>query len=282
MGTANQTDSTSSAACTRRWLIVSVAAIGWGTLTITVLHLISSHNPVLDTLSSYAFTDRGSGMLGASMLSLAVGSLAILGALDAAGISISRTAGTLFFTWSLGLATAAVFPASYATNPHPVSGEIHQYSCLVAFLSVPGIGFSVLEKVADRSRATLDRLTWYTVAGIALFGTSYLLAAFPGTPVIDRLSAVLPVGLSQRIALATDLALLVWLMVLASRTCSAGSGDGRLRPVAVEAGEAAGVHEDDVFVGAELAATRPLDQRGRGLAVVNGLEHDPFGTPEKP
>src|SRR3981081_3543852 len=94
---------------TRPWLITSAAAIWWGIITMTILHLISSHNPVIDTLSSYAFTDRGGGMFEASVLSLSIGSLSPLGALYAAGISISRTTTTLFSTWSLGLATAALF-----------------------------------------------------------------------------------------------------------------------------------------------------------------------------
>jgi hypothetical protein len=52
----------------------------------TILHLISSHNPVFDTLSSYAFTDRG-GMFEASVLSLSIGSLVLLGALYAARVN---------------------------------------------------------------------------------------------------------------------------------------------------------------------------------------------------
>jgi hypothetical protein len=59
---------------TRPWLITSAAAIGWGIVTMTILHLISSHNPVFDTLSNYAFTDRGGGMFEASVLSLSIGS----------------------------------------------------------------------------------------------------------------------------------------------------------------------------------------------------------------
>ena len=270
----------------RPWLITSVAAIGWGIITMTILHLISSHNPVFDTLSSYAFTDRGGGMLEASVLSLSIGSLSLLGALYAAGISISRTTTTLFSTWSLGLATAALFPASYATNPNPVSGEIHQYSCLFAFLSVPGIGFSVLDKIGDiptlaASRALLTRLSRYSLGALALFGTSYLLAAFPGRPVVSQLSAALPVGVTQRIALAVDLALLFGLMTLASRAGSAHGFDS-LRPVAVEAGQSAGVQEHDVLGGVEVAASSPSDQRRGGLAGVDRIKHDTFGAPEKP
>src|SRR3954451_2701768 len=106
MGTAQDIERASRA---RPWLIASALAIGWGMFTITVLHLISSHDPVFDTLSSYAYTDRGTGMLGASILSLAIGSLLLLGALHAAGIPLSPTTRVLFGTWSLGLTTAALF-----------------------------------------------------------------------------------------------------------------------------------------------------------------------------
>jgi len=284
MGKARE--ATVSATRTRPWLIASAAAIAWGILTIVVLHLISSHNPVLDTLSSYAFTDRGTGMLGASVLSLSIGSLCLLGALYAAGISISRTTMILFCAWSLGLATAAVFPASYLTNPNPVSGEIHQYSCLIAFLSMPGVGFSVLDKIGTSpalaaSRAMVTRLSRYSLAALVLFGLSYLLSDFPDSPVLSRFSEALPVGVMQRIALAVDLALLFGLMVLASRA-AALKGFDSLREVPVEAGQTAGVQENDVFARIEVASASPVDQRRGGLAGVDRIEHNSFRTPEKP
>lgn len=270
----------------RPWLIASVAAIAWGILTIVVLHLISSHNPVFDTLSSYAFTDRGTGMLGASVLSLSVGSLCLLGALYAAGIQLSRTIVILFFAWSLGLATAAVFPASYVANPNPVSGEIHQYSCLIAFLSMPGIGFAVLDKIGASpelaaSRAMVARHSRYSLAGLAVFGISYLLSDFPDSPVLSRLSGALPVGVTQRIALAVDLALLFGLMVLASRAAALKGFNG-LREVAVEAGQSAGVQEHDVFTRCEVASASPADERRGGFAGVDRVEHNPLRAPEKP
>jgi hypothetical protein len=283
MGKARE--ATVSATRTRPWLIASVAAIVWGILTIVVLHLISSHNPVLDTLSSYAFTDRGTGMLGASVLSLSIGSLCLLGALYAAGIPISRTTTILFCAWSFGLATAAVFPASYASNPNPMSGQIHQYSCLIAFLSLPGIGFSVLDKIGTSpalaaSRAMVTRLSRYSLAALVLFGLSYLSSDFPDSPTISRISAALPTGVTQRIALAVDLVLLFGLMVLASRA-AALKGLDRLREIPVEAGQTAGVQEDDVFARLETASASPLDQRRAGLAGVDRIEHNSFRAPEK-
>ncbi|WP_084628373.1 DUF998 domain-containing protein [Amycolatopsis nigrescens] len=226
--TKQATGSSTVAARTRPWLVTSVAAIGWSTFTIVLLHTVSSHDPVRDTLSSYAFTDRGSGMLAASVLALAIASVTLLGALIASGVPVSRTTGTLFGTWSLGLATAAVFPASFEDNPHPVSGEIHQYACLVAFLSVPALGKSLLDRMRDapaleRHRAMLTKLTLLSAGGLLLFGISYALEAFPGVPVVSELAGLMPVGLSQRIALTADVILLGWLMLLAARASATNS-----------------------------------------------------------
>jgi hypothetical protein len=214
---------------TRPWLAVAAAAICWGLVTIVLMHLVNARNPVLDTLSSYAITDRGGDMLATGILSVAVGSLAVLGALTAARVPTGATTRVLFGTWSGGLMLAAAFPASYAELPDPVSGEIHQYSCLVAFLSVPAIGLTLLDRLRTipalaGSRATVARWTRYSLAGLALFGISYALAKYPDTPVLAELGALLPVGLTQRITLIVHIGLLGSLLALAAR---AVSGRGR-------------------------------------------------------
>src|SRR6266496_5843469 len=162
---------------TRPWLLASA----WSLLTsvgiIVVLHIISSHNPALDTLSSYAFTDRGGGMLAMGIFALSAGSLTVLGSLRAARVTITRSTRTLFGTWSGSLALAATFPASYKEFPNPVSGEIHQYSCLVAFLSAPAIGASILKGLRDNvaPARSLRRWTLLSAASLIPFGVSYLL-----------------------------------------------------------------------------------------------------------
>jgi hypothetical protein len=219
-GSPTQTEATSPAARTRPWLIASVVAISWSMLTIVVLHLVSSRNPVLDAISSYAFTDQAPGLLTISILSVAIGSVTTLGALAAARVPLSRTICVLFGSWSGGLTLAAAFPASYAEFPNPVSGEIHQYSCLIAFLSIPAVGFSLLERLRavpslSRHRATVARWTRYSAASLVLFGISYLLAVFQDTAVLSQLSTILPVGLTQRVTLVVDIGLLCSMLLLA-------------------------------------------------------------------
>ncbi len=179
----------------RPWLLVANVAIGWGLFTAVILHVVSGRNPVWDTLSSYALAEGGVGLLGASMIAIAVGSVALLTAVKAAGHRLSRTTQVLFWAWSTGLVAAALFPASYPERFDPVSGQIHEYACAIAFLSLAALGWTLPARL--RTHPAITRLTLLTLGGVLLFGVSYLV---PG---------VLPVGLAQRLALAADIGLLI-------------------------------------------------------------------------
>ncbi|WP_245633704.1 DUF998 domain-containing protein [Amycolatopsis jejuensis] len=206
--------------------MTAVAAIAWGLFTITVLHIISSHDPMYDTLSSYTVTDRGEGMLGASVLSLAVGSVAVLGALIAGGVPITATTRILLVLWALGLALAAVFPASYPAEPKPVSGEIHLYSCLVAFASLPGAAITMLEPLRGTAeRALVVRWLKFGLTAVGLFALSFLFMRLneAGIPPFGTLVELLPVGVTQRVTLIADVALLFVMIRIAVRTETARS-----------------------------------------------------------
>jgi len=179
----------------RPWLLVAYVAIGWGLFTAFVLHVVSGRNPVRDTLSSYALADGGIGLLGASMIAIATGSIALLGALSATGHRLSVTTRILFWAWATGLVAAALFPASYPERANPVSGRIHEYACVVAFLSLVALGWTLPRTL--RARHAVVRVSLLTLGGVVLFGVSYLVPD------------LLPVGLSQRLALAADVGLLL-------------------------------------------------------------------------
>ncbi|WP_254126249.1 DUF998 domain-containing protein [Amycolatopsis sp. CA-230715] len=203
-----------NAARARVWVAVSAATMAWGAFTMLLMHAVSNRDPLFDTLSSYVISGQGAAMLASSILALAVSSIALLGALLSCGIGASRTCVALFAIWTTGLTLAAIFPASWPERPDPVSGQIHQYACLFAFLSLPGIGFAVLERVPD---ARIRKLTFLSVGTLALFGLSYLFNALRDVPDVSDLSAMLPVGVMQRLTLAVDLALLCGLLLHAYR-----------------------------------------------------------------
>jgi hypothetical protein len=240
---------------TRPWRLVALGAIGWGLFTAVVLHIISSHNPVYDTLSSYTVTDRGDGMLAASVLSLAIGSLA----------------------------AAAVFPASYPEAPDPVSGEIHLYACLVAFLSLPGAAISLLEPLRGRpERAAVVTAIRLSAGAFGLFAVSFVFVRLSeaGVGPFREISDAFPIGVMQRLLLLADVVLLFTLLRVATRLESAFDGRREFGRVAVQAGHAAGVQEHHVVVRGEVAG--PFDQRGGHLPGVHGIEHDALGAAEKP
>jgi hypothetical protein len=264
---------------TKPWLIASVVAIGWALFTMVVLHLISSRDPVFDTLSSYAYVDRGTGMLGASVLSLSIGSLTALGALAAAGIPLSRTTKLLFVLWSLGLAAAAIFPASYPEFPDPVSGEIHLYACLIAFLSLPAAGFSLRDNLRGTPAARrIGRLAWGSATGLVVFGLSFIFVRLSDIPFFMTLTDIVPVGVAQRLSLVVHVILIAGMVKVAS----AAHRVGEFRGVPVETGQPARVQENHVLIGREMAFSGPGDQRGAHFAGVHGIERDSFRTAEKP
>ncbi|ONI75216.1 hypothetical protein ALI144C_41505 [Actinosynnema sp. ALI-1.44] len=218
-GQATPVPTTAVSARTQPWLVMSAAAISWGVLAFVVLHLVSGRNPFQDAVSFYAFTDQAPGLLSVSILLVAIGSATTLAALNSAGIPLSRTTRVLFGCWSGGLALAAAFPVAYGELSSALSGEIHQYACVAAFLSIPVLGFSLLKRTRGipgltRNHAALTRWTRYSVAGLALFGLSYLIAKVPA---FSELSTILPVGLTQRITLTVDIGLLYSTLHLARR-----------------------------------------------------------------
>ncbi|WP_024876503.1 DUF998 domain-containing protein [Saccharomonospora piscinae] len=208
------------------WALAATAALGWALFTLTILHAISSFDPIADPISRYAFTDTGQGMLEASLLSFAVGLVAVRGALLAAGLAVSRTATILIVVATTGLVAAALFPATFTEDIDPVSGLIHQYASLLTFLSLPGIAVCLLDSTRGveelrRTRRMLARLVWAALSGLVLFGLSYLadnlaLGFAPLTAALSLLDAV-PVGLLQRVVFLLDFLLLAGLLVLAHR-----------------------------------------------------------------
>ncbi|MFF0148276.1 uncharacterized protein DUF998 [Amycolatopsis sulphurea] len=205
----------------RAWRLAAFTAITWALFTITVLHLVSSRDPLYDTLSSYTITDHGEGMLGASVLSLSVGSVAVFGALASAGVPMTRSTRLLLALWALGLAAAALFPASYPESPRPVSGEIHLYSCLIAFASLPGAAIGMLDPLRGTAeRALVVRWLRFGLGSVVLFGVSYLFVRLDeaGVAPFHVLTEVLPVGLTQRLTLLADVVLLLVLIRIAVRT----------------------------------------------------------------
>src|SRR5690606_11724655 len=213
---------------TRAWTIAASAGLAWALFTLVILHAVSSFDPLTDPLSRYAFTDRGSGMLEASLLSVAVGVIALRGAVMSAGLPMTRTTSTLVYATSTGLATAALFPATFSPDIDPISGRIHQYASVVAFASLPAIALSLVDvvRLTQALRRIAIVLTWLlriAIVSLALFGVSYVADALAAWPVFGPLAESLPVGFTQRIVFIVDFCLLATLLVAAMRSAHAST-----------------------------------------------------------
>ncbi|MBB3662365.1 hypothetical protein FB384_001269 [Prauserella sediminis] len=209
---------TADVARTRAWTIAAAAGLGWAVFTLVILHSVSSFDPLTDPLSRYAFTDRGAGMLEASLLSAAVGVVAVRGAVLSAGLPVSRTTSTLVYATSTGLVTAALFPATFSSEIDPVSGRIHQYASVVAFASLPAIALSLLDvmratPVLARVASALTLLLRVALVSLALFGVSYVADALSGVPGFAAVADTVSVGFTQRIVFMVDFGLLAVLLV---------------------------------------------------------------------
>jgi len=126
-------------------------------------------------------------------------------------VPLSRTTRLLLALWALGLAAAAIFPASYPEAPDPVSGEIHLYACLVAFCSLPGAAISLLEPLKGRpERVALVRAIRLSAGAFALFALSFVFVRLTeaGVEPFPEVSAAFPIGVMQRLLLLADVVLL--------------------------------------------------------------------------
>ncbi|GAA1251911.1 hypothetical protein GCM10009676_43450 [Prauserella halophila] len=271
---------TADVARTRAWTVAAVAGLGWAIFTLIILHSVSSFDPLTDPLSRYAFTDRGNGMLEASLLSVAVGVIAVRGSILSAGLPVSRTTSTLVYATSTGLATAALFPATFSSDIDPVSGRIHQYASVVAFLGLPAIALSLLDAVRAtpvlaRLASTLTWLLRVALVSLGLFGVSYIADALAGIPVFAMVADTAPVGFTQRIVFVVDFFLLAVLLFAAARHARATASTPGPAPAAGTT--AAGTTAAPVAMAAP-AATAPAT----GAAATNAAATNAAATNAAP
>jgi hypothetical protein len=110
-------------------VVVTVAMVGLLDLTV---------GPLRRTISEYALGDYRP-VFDAAVLLLALGSLAILTALVHKGLTRWRSGGSVALVlWSAGLLLVVAFPkTNWAMGTNEVSGGIHRFGSMLAFVSLP-------------------------------------------------------------------------------------------------------------------------------------------------
>ena len=171
---------------------------------------LAEGNARAGTISAYVFTDPVT--FTTAVIALFVGSVAVLVGLVRRGIATRRSPGTWLMTlWILGMGIVAAFPKHDWSVGPSLSGHLHRAGSLVAFLALP-LAVILLTRAAVRRG-----LGWtaHAALGLAFAAYAYLgylayLIAAAGQDGVRWWRAV-PLGLSERILLALEVAALAML-----------------------------------------------------------------------
>lgn len=201
-------------------LLAAVALAAAARATVTVVYLGVVYRDQLDPFSVaasyYVFVDGGEQPFVSAAVALAVGTLALLVGLAAAGLRMAGRPGVLIAVWALCLVLAAIFP----TDPEPgvltLHGWVHQFAGagILALLSLAGL--AAAPRLAEHRdwRPVVGVVRWLSTAA-AVLAVLYLLSRLPDlVPAWSGMYGGMETGgLLQRLTLAFDVAVLVTLAV---------------------------------------------------------------------
>jgi hypothetical protein len=174
--------------------LVAAALVG----ALHVLPETEAISPIRRTLSEYALTDTA-WAFNVGVVALALGSLAILIATAAAGLSRVGSLGlVLGGAWVLGLLAVVVFPKHDWSVGPSTAGHVHRVASLVAFVCLP---VAVILLTRRRAAPVTNRASrsafWLAVASLIWLGVligAWLISPVTGIPWYRAL----PIGLVER------------------------------------------------------------------------------------
>ncbi|MEV6986384.1 DUF998 domain-containing protein [Sphaerisporangium sp. NPDC051017] len=194
-------------------------ACGVGTAVASELGRRGGIDLIRPTFSELIFTNPGTRLVGLSMVSLAFAAVCVALALDGLRAPADRLTWTLVGGWSGTLIVAAIFPMTSAGAPPAWHDSLHRYAALAGLLCLPLAGL----RLARRSKADPRRLPAMPLVRLLCVASMLGVAAFLATfvPVghpLWLLGARQYSGVTERVALVADVALLATLMAAALRT----------------------------------------------------------------
>jgi hypothetical protein len=208
-------------------------AVGTGLLLLGLLHPLAAGrvDPVQQTLSEYAFGTHG-WMFDLAVSLLSVGSGVLLLALLAARVlSWPSVGGLALLVWVIALPVLVAFEkADWSAGPS-VSGYVHRYACLAAFVALPLAARAVGKRwrgdpVFGRAAAWARLLAGASFGWLAVIVLGMLLYPLAGL----SLWPYAPLGLLERGLGVTEVAALLLLGSWAWRASALGEPAGRQVP----------------------------------------------------
>jgi hypothetical protein len=178
------------------------------------LRLSGQVSPIRQTLSEYVYghlrapapgpSGSAAPMFAAMCLALVAGALALLTGIARTGRPGSTGVLLLLGLWCTGLCVCAVVPVDPpGLVPRSPAGNVHNYSAVLAFVSLPAAAWLLTRRSSIRCpweprRSTIRRLAVASVAGLAV-----VLAGF-----VSPARHEVTLGLFERALFGIDLALL--------------------------------------------------------------------------
>jgi hypothetical protein len=178
-------------------VVVTVAMVGLLDLTV---------GPLRRTISEYALGDYRP-VFDVAVLLLAFGSLAILAALVHKGLTRWRSGGSIaLILWSVGLLLVVAFPkTNWAMGTNQVSGSIHRFGSMLAFVSLP-IAIILLARPWLKDHVWGRHARWTMASGVlsVIAFMPILYAIVMGSMGGVRWWRVFPLGYIERILLIAE------------------------------------------------------------------------------
>ncbi|MEV0387851.1 DUF998 domain-containing protein [Nonomuraea sp. NPDC050643] len=181
-------------------LVSGFAAIGTGSGAMLTLHAGSDLDPLHSVISEYVWQSAG-WLLPTSLTLFAVGSALIAEAARRAGMN--RWIVTLLLAWGTSMFLIGAFPTDRPGVPLSLSGGIHRYAALAAFLVMPVAGLLLAQAKIRYARA-MRILSCLALGALVLVVVPYVVRMI-GIPLTND---DIPAGLTQRAVVITELGVL--------------------------------------------------------------------------
>jgi hypothetical protein len=220
---------------------VELTSIGLGVLLVGILHVVPPTNaidPLTVTISQYGRTPLA-GVFVAGVVLIALGSTATLVLLVQSGVCRAWSVpGFALALWIVGMMGVALFQKADWAAGATFDGYLHRAASVIAFLSLPVAILTLAFREGRRRRRAAapprwDRHLLRVAAMLAamVLAVIVLLAVFIGVGEADGVAwwTRIPIGLTERLLVFTELVALAVLVIGLRGRTSAVSGRPRCR-----------------------------------------------------
>ncbi|SDH38715.1 Protein of unknown function [Sinosporangium album] len=189
----------------RTLITAGFTAIITGSVAMLTLHAGADLSPLHTLISEYAFIAEG-WLLEASLTLLGVGAVLFGWVAFRRGADVG--AALLVALWGLCILLVGAFPTDAPGLPLSLSGGIHRYAALVAFIAMPLAGLLIAGRYRDSRWARRVRHLSVAASGaLVLVVMPYIIRMFG----IEISNEDIPAGLAQRLVVITEVGVLAML-----------------------------------------------------------------------